>query len=229
VKTAKKAALGALAASVLAFVTPMTSASADQGDTLKGGCGFNTDEQATATNGQFQGVEYVLAFSQEAAGTPSTATVSCWIDVNGVEQPGTRITATGNGAIAGQAQISYSAVDGDAVNQCQQVTFADGSTWTASDGNVGTDCPAATQVTIPPQAVIDAINTVIDAINGVLALPNPILQSTVDPVVCPVLASLGPQSIGGVVTIGSDGDIDVQDPLGVLQVNVYDCPPYRTV
>jgi hypothetical protein len=216
VKTAKKAALGALAASVLAFVTPMTSASADQGDTLKGGCGFNTDEQATATNGQFQGVEYVLAFSQEAAGTPSTATVSCWIDVNGVEQPGTRITATGNGAIAGQAQISYSAVDGDAVNQCQQVTFADGSTWTASDGNVGTDCPAATQVTIPPQAVIDAINTVIDAVNGVLI-------ADVDPTICPVLVSLAGNY--GPVTIAADGDVTVNDPLGLVG-KVYDCPPY---
>lgn len=228
-KTAKKAALGVLAATAMSFVTPLASANADQGDTLKGGCGFDTNQQATVTNGENQGEIYVTALSQEASGTPSTATVACWIDVNGSEQPGTRLTVTANGVIAGEQQISYSSVDGDIVTECQQVTFADGSTWTAADGNVGVDCPAATEVQIPPQAVIDLINTVFDTLNGVFASLNPILESTVDPLVCPVLASLGPQSVGGIVTIGADGDIDVQDPLGVLIVNVYDCPPYRTV
>jgi hypothetical protein len=199
----------------MGLVTPLTSASADQGDTLKGGCGFNTDENAVATNGANQGKIYVAAVSQEAAGTPSTATVSCWIDVNGVEQGGTRLTVTANGVIAGQQDITYSSVTGDSVNECQQVTFADGSTWTAKDGNVGTDCPAATEITLPPQAVIDALNAIFDALNGVLSL--------VDPTICPVLASLA--GTYGPVVIDSTGDTWVNDGLGLIG-KVYDCPPY---
>jgi hypothetical protein len=217
VKTAKKAAFGAFAATVMAMVTPLTSASADQGDTLTGGCGFDTNQQQTATNGANQGVIYVRAISQEASKAPSTATVSCWIDVNGVEQGGTRLTVTGNGAIVGEQQISFASVDGDAINECQQVTFADGSTWTAADGNVGTDCPAATEVTIPPQAVIDLLNT--------------LFTTVIDPTLCPELITLGQLTgggIAGVVTIGPDGDLSIADPLGLGINPIEDCPPYIT-
>jgi len=216
VKTAKKAALGALAATVMAMVTPMTSASADPGDTLKGGCGFNTDQNAVVTNGQNQGVIYVAALSQEASGAPSTATVACWIDVNGVEQPGTRITKTDNGVIADSAQITFSSVDGDQINECQQVTFADGSTWTAADGNVGVDCPAADEFEIPPPIFFDTLDTIFDAVNGVLI-------AVVDPVICPVLKTLA--GTYGPVEINSEGDVIVNDPLGLIG-KVYDCPPY---
>ena len=217
-KTAKKAALGALAATVMAMVTPMTSASADPGDTLKGGCGFDTNQQETVTNGQNQGVIYVAAFSQEASGTPSTATVACWIDVNGVEQPGTRITKTDNGVIADSAQITFSSVDGDQINECQQVTFADGSTWTAADGNVGVDCPAADEFEVPPPVFFDVLNTVIDAVNGVLA------QVDLNPVLCPLLQAIGPQNIGGVIIIEADGSLTITDPLGLIIVT-NDCTP----
>lgn len=134
-----------LVLTVVGLVSPLTAASADQGDTLRGGCGFNTIDNATLTNGQSEGVIYVTASSQEASGVPSTATVSCWIDVNGLEQPGARLSVTGNGAIAGQQQISFTSADGDNIVECQQVTFADGSTWTAPDGNVGVDCPGAVE------------------------------------------------------------------------------------
>jgi hypothetical protein len=225
VKVAKKAALGALAATVMALVTPMTSASADQGDTLKGGCGFNTDENAVATNGANQGTIYVAAVSQEASGGPSTATVSCWIDVNGVEQGGTRLTVTANGVIAGQQSITYSSIPGDSISECQQVTFADGSTWTAADGNVGTDCPAATEVTFPPQAVIDLLNTAIDTINGVLAALDPVFTAA-NTVLCPLLQTLGTATgggVAGVITIDpATGNTSIQDPLGLLVVT-YTC------
>jgi hypothetical protein len=134
----------------------LTSAGADQGDTLRGGCGFDASQDATVTNGQNVGVIYVTATSQEASGVPSTATVNCWMDVNGVEQPGTRITVTGNGAIAGQQQISFTAGDGDTITECQQVSFADGSTWAAADGNVGVDCTSG-NVIQPPQQVRDLV------------------------------------------------------------------------
>jgi hypothetical protein len=215
VKTAKKAALGALAATVMAMVTPMTAASADQGDTLKGGCSFDTNRQATATNGQNQGVIADLSVSQEASGGPSGATVECWINVNGVAAPGTDIVASGNGVQANSAQISYSAGDTDAVALCQKVTFDDGSSWVGPDGT-NPDCPAATSTQIPPQVVIDTLNSVLDTVfttvNGVLALVD------LNPVLCPVLASVGPQNIGGVVIIDANGSLTIQDPVGLIIV-----------
>lgn len=191
-RASRKTSLSVFAATVLAFVTPITSASADQGDTLTGGCGAST------------GYIYVAAYSQEASGTPSTATVSCWIDVNGVEQPGTRLTVTGSGVIAGAAEIVYSSAEDDVVSECQQVTFADGSTWTAKDGNVGTDCMRATSITLTgPQFL--------------------------DPVVCPLYIALYAETGGGVfgiLRIHSDGDLYVAQPLGVGYIRIWNCPPY---
>jgi hypothetical protein len=205
VKTAKKAALGALAATVMAMVTPMTAASADQGDTLKGGCSFDTNRQATATNGQNQGVIADLSVSQEASGGPSGATVECWINVNGVAAPGTDIVASGSGVQANSAQISYSAGDTDAVALCQKVTFDDGSSWVGPDGT-NPDCPAATSTQIPPQVVIDTINSVLA------------LTDALNPILCPIFASLGPQDIGGVITISSDGSLVIADPVGLVVI-----------
>src|SRR3954462_12293728 len=53
--------------------TPLTQASADQGDTLKGGCGFVTVNVPLLFNGVNEGVIFVSALSQEASGTQSTA------------------------------------------------------------------------------------------------------------------------------------------------------------
>jgi hypothetical protein len=135
--------------------------------------------------------------------------------VNGVEQPGTRLTVTGTGPVVGQQQITFAAGDADQVNECQQVSFADGSTWTAADGNVGVDCPAATEITIPPQAVIDLLNT--------------LFITVIDPTICPVLVTLGQLTgggVAGVVTIGPDGDLSIADPLGLGINPIEDCPPY---
>jgi hypothetical protein len=195
----------------MSLAIPLTSASADQGDTLKGGCGFDTN-QNILTAGADQGVIYVTALSQEASGTPSTATVTCWIDVNGYEQPGTRISETGTGLITGVVQISFSSVTGDTVTECQQVVFADGSSWTARDGNVGVDCPASAEITDQP--VIDLLNTGFD---------------TVDGAACPLFVDLYWATGGGVLgvlRIGADGDLYVADPFGTGYTKYWDCPPY---
>lgn len=135
---------GAIAATALMLVAAGTSAAhADAGDQLKGGCGFDTDTQPTLTGDQNVGVIHDASVSLHASGLPSTATVACWIEVNGVEAPGTRINQSGTGLQEGEATISFTASPLDQVQLCQQVTFADGSTWT-QDGNVGIDCPVAT-------------------------------------------------------------------------------------
>jgi hypothetical protein len=220
VKTAKKLALGVLAATVMSFVTPLTPASADQGDTLKGGCGFDTNQNALLTGGSNQGKIYVRAVSQEASGAPSGARVECWIDVDGVEQVGTHLTVHSakvsgidTGVVVGQQDISFESVTGDTIVECQRVTFDDGSTWTAKDGNVGTDCPPGIELTDQPP--IDLFNVVLDLLNGVLR--------QFDPPICGVLRELAGNY--GPVVIDGSGDTWVNDPLGLIG-KVYDCPPY---
>jgi hypothetical protein len=142
-KRTGKTARAAIVATVLTLVAAGTSsARADEGDQLKGGCGFDTNSQPTLTGGQNVGVMYEASVSLHASGLPSTATVSCWIEVNGVEAPGTRTSQSGNGVQEGEATLSFTASGNDQVQLCQQVTFADGSTW-VQDGNVGIDCPIA--------------------------------------------------------------------------------------
>jgi len=144
--------LSVVAAAVISVVSVMSPASADPGDTLNGGCGWTplADVDPTVTQGQTVVAIYESSTSQEASGGPSTATVYCWIEINGVELPSGSLTATGNGAQSGQTETSYSASSTDVVLLCQRVSFDDNSTWTAPDGNVGTDCIASSRAPVPP-------------------------------------------------------------------------------
>ena len=117
----------AVAAAILAVGAPTTSASADPGDHLVGGCYFNTDQNSPVTNDQNVGVIGGLAIALHADGTPSGATVSCWIDVNGTEAPGSRHTFTTPPGVDGPWPLSFSASDRDWVTLCEEVTFDDGS------------------------------------------------------------------------------------------------------
>jgi len=204
--------MGAIVAAVTTLVAPATVAHADQGDTLKGGCSFDTDQQATVTNGQNQGIIDDLSVSQEASGGPSGATVQCWIDVNGVQAPGTRITASGNGVQSNLAQISFTAVDGDTISLCQQVTFDDGSSWVGPNGT-NPDCPAATTLIFPPPVLTDSLNTLgglVGPVDAGLIGGDPYLQRCqiefVEPPVGigppPPGATIEAQAVG--VVIGTD-------------------------
>jgi len=144
-RTTRRAACVAIA--ITALVGPAIAASADQGDTVKGGCGFNATQNAILTNGQNEGLIYDASETQEATGTPSGATVQCWIDVNGIEGPATRISASGFATQSSSKQISYYAGTTDTVTLCQQVTFDDGATWLGPDGT-NPDCRV---VIGPPQ------------------------------------------------------------------------------
>lgn len=156
-RAARGTALSAVAAAVISIVSVVTPASADPGDTLNGGCGSTGLTDVTVTNGQTAVVIYEASTSQEASGGPSTATVSCWIEINGVEGPSGRLTVTGNGAQSGQTATSYYASSTDVVLLCQQVSFEDGSTWTAPDGNVGKDCIAGSRAPVPTLAAYGSI------------------------------------------------------------------------
>jgi len=220
--TARKASWIAVATTVMALLAPVTSAHADYGDTLKGGCGFATVGNATLTSGANTGLIYDVSLSQEQNGLPSGADVQCWIEVNGEIQPGTWLLASGSGVQENHQQISFNAFDGDIVSLCQSVSFWDPSTWTAPDGNVGTDCQAATSLQFPPQAIYDFVNTLVDSMQS-------ISDPVIDPIVCPIFSELYSTTGGGVLgvlLIQPDGDLYLAKPLGVGYDQVYDCPPY---
>jgi hypothetical protein len=215
VKTAKKALLGGVAAAVMVMGLPMTSASADPGDTIHGGCSFNTDANQTATQGQNTGVIEATAISLTSANTPDAgASVHCKIQVNGSDALGTQLDVHANaaGIEQGQQQITFDDQGGTLPSAlCEKDDWGDGDT-------TGWVCQASTEITLPPQVVIDLINTVFDTINGVLALVD------LNPVLCPLLQAVGPQNIGGVIVIDADGSLTISDPLGVIIVT-NDCTP----
>ena len=189
-----------IATTAMSVVAPMTTAGADPGDTVQGGCFFNTDENQTVTGGANVGVIGDASVTRHASGLPSNATVSCWIEVNGVEASGTRITESGTGVQTGVQQIAFAATPEDAIAECQQVTFEDGSTWAGGPFGTNPDCSG------------------LNAQGGLL-----------DPTVCPVFITVGQVTDGrifGVIAIGADGDLSVADPIGPGYTKVYDCPPY---
>jgi hypothetical protein len=210
-KTIKGVIVGAASLAIVGAVSPAASANA-AGDTIHGGCHFDTNEQQNVTNGQNEGVIGDASATTDPAGLPTGATVTCYIRVNGVAQDQTKFSYSGTGVQAGANQIVFTATDTDSVTLCEDVTYADSTT----EPEV---CPAATQQQIPPQQVIDLIN-------GIFA-------STIDPIVCPELKALGQLTgggVAGVITIDpATGDVSVIDPLNLGINPVYDCPPYVVV
>lgn len=201
----KRILLAAVGLTATALV-PSPAFAAFGSDTINGGCSFDTNANATATGGQNVGEISDLSITTDSTGAPTFATVSCWIDVNGVEAPGTRLTASGNGVQAGATTISFSDGGGTLPSAlCQEVVYADGTT--------DYDCGGGPERQIPPQSILDLITAA--------------QVDYVDPVVCPVLRQLVGSYPGG-VTIAPDGDLYLPDPFG-LDINPFwDCPPYAT-
>ena len=221
--TAKKVLLGSVATAVMVMGLPMTSASADPGDAIHGGCSFNTDSNQTATQGQNEGVIDATAILLTSANTPDAgASVHCKIQVNGVDAPGTQLDVSANaaGIVQGQAQISFDDQDGALPSAlCEKDDWSDGDT-------TGWVCQGSITIQIPPQEVIDLLNSVFDILDGVFNTLNQFEIDNVDPVVCPVLKSLA--GTYGPITIAADGDVIIPDPLDLGLNPFWDCPPYVT-
>ena len=191
--TVKQVLVGAAAIGIVATSAPAASAATN---TITGGCFLVAGANRTGTNGQTGG--FIGGISRTTIG----ATVTCWVNVNGIEAPGTRFSYPGsNGVQSGAWQVSYTASDTDSVTECQSVAYDDGST-------SPTICFAVTTIQAPPQAVIDLVNLVTSAVN---------------PVFCPVLASLAGNY--GPVSIASNGSVNVADPLGLGYNPVANCGP----
>jgi len=199
-------ALAALAVSM--SVAP--SAHADGSDVIHGGCDFGTVHNSAT--GEDVGTISDRSVTTDASGAPIGATVTCWIEVDQAEAPGTRFSYSGTGVQAGANPISFVAGDGW-VRVCQAVTYADGST-------EPTSCPDPTVIQIPPQICEGC-----SLIDILLRALDDVLIDDVDPALCPVLAQHSGSYPGG-ITIAPDGDVYVPDPLVLFAGPVYDCPPY---
>lgn len=206
-RTTVTAAWAATAATFLTLVVAAAPVSANAaGDTTHGGCFFYTDENDFLTSDVHDGVIGDLSVTTDPAGLPTGATVTCYLEVSGVEAPGTRFTYSGTGVQAGIHRITFTAPIYGYVDECEQVTYADGTTEPLS-------CPPIDTIQFPPQAILDAL----DGAKLLLA-----------PVVCPVLATLGEATdgrVGGAIRIDPDGDLYVAKPIGPEYYRVYDCPP----
>ncbi|MBV9098885.1 MAG: hypothetical protein JO079_12590 [Frankiaceae bacterium] len=170
--------------------------------TATGGCFYAATNAGLLTSGQYEGVLGDASITQNA-NIPMGGSVTCKIVVNGsVTVAGPVTFGDGTTSVqAGAQQIAFTASPFDAVALCEDVRWADGT-------HSGYVCQASTEVMVPAQVIVDSVG---------------IVGGVVDPIVCPILASLagGYPSVFPVVVIQPDGDVYLPIP-GIV---VYDCPP----
>jgi hypothetical protein len=131
---ATRLTLGVVGIGVAAVVMPAAEA-----HTMTGGCSLSA-QQSPGNPMSYVGTLSVSSTTQEPNGLPAGAAVTCWVSVNDVEAPSTRINVDGqNGSQNGFHQVQFTAVANvDVVSVCKSVYYADGD---SSDG--GTSCVAA--------------------------------------------------------------------------------------
>jgi len=225
--------LSALAAWMLVF---LPAARAGAPNVVYGGCYFHTNSQATVTGDVHTGVigDASVTTSGDSTPRPIGATVTCWIEINGVPAPGTTHSYDDldgiPGVQAGTDPLSFTADETDTVEECQSVTFGDGTTQAAcpaptpsEDTCAGTIGPG---IQFPPQTTQDLLEALLTGIPS--DLNSCVFVPVVDPAVCPVLEQLAGSYPGG-VTVGPDGDLDLPDPLELWTGPLYDCPPYTVL
>src|SRR4051794_35285776 len=100
----KRAFVGVLAVGLATLVTPAAHAASN---TTHGGCFLVAGYLDNLTSGAEVGFLGDVSLTQDSPGAPTGATVTCWIDVNGVEAGGTRFSYTGFGAQAGVNEVRY--------------------------------------------------------------------------------------------------------------------------
>lgn len=200
-----------VAAAVMALVTPIPAASADPGESIHGGCAFVTARHATVTSGRNEGVLAVAAAMLTSGGAPDArAKIACTIQVNGTAVASTGfVPANAAGVVQGEQQVSFDDQDGTLpTSLCEDDVWGDGDT---SDWY----CWSATEIQVPPQAVMDTLGGV--------------EFNVIDPILCPIFSQLSGITGGGVlgaIRVDPDGDLYLAKVLGVGYDKIYDCPPY---
>jgi len=200
----------AVGASVLFAPT----AHAGNPDVFRGDCFYDvTDRPPAPDDDVYTGVigDRSTTMTGDSPPTPIGATVTCWIEINGVVAPGTTHSygdvAGIVGVQAGADPASVTADVGDSWELCHRVDFADATTQS--------ECEAPITIQVPPECGgCSVIGIVLDA-----------WETYLDPVVCSELAQRAGSYPGG-VTIDPTGDVTVPDPLSLGLDPIYDCPPY---
>ncbi len=141
----RAAALVLLTAATAGWTLLLAPAAQATVGTMAGGCYADTVQDTLVTNGNDQGVIGDLSATLDANHEPVFADVSCWIEVDGVERPGTRIETVGTGYQEDFVQIEYEASPTDDVELCQSV-----------DAGTPTCLPKVEQVFIPQPVVAAA-------------------------------------------------------------------------
>jgi hypothetical protein len=217
--------LKVLLAVVLALgglVAAAPAASAAGAGTYHGGCGFDTNSQAALAGPDvYDGVIFVRTLTMDSyvPPLPAAATVTCSLRVDGVEpNPSAHLAVTGSGVEAGIQRTTFTARPEQIVEVCTTIHYLDlaGATDDAF-------CPQATTLQLPPQAVVDTLDTVFGTVNGILGAVT-YLTTRPDPTLCPVLGAHA--GTYGPVTVDGTGDVSGPDPLALGLNPVWDCPPY---
>ena len=150
-----------------------------------GGCGFAAATDMVAGGGQMTGEIDIVAvvYSANPAENPVSATITCYIKVNGATQPGAVCPASGTVVVNRVACVATytSNSSADFVQLCQDVDYS---------GSIPDTSECFEDIT--------------------LENPPPIFWEIVDPIVCAVLRPLaGTSGPGGNVHIDDDGDVYV--------------------
>jgi hypothetical protein len=194
-----------LGAAALGFAGVGAAPAQAAGETTQSGCMFVAlSTVPTEFNGLAVGVMADVSTTTDAARNPIFATVSCKIQVNGVDATPT-FNYSGSGVQVGADVMQFFADDSDVVQICQRVAYGTGTTTSWS-------CRFVTQARVLPQPITDLVGGA--------------LMSTVNPVLCPVLASQSGSYLGGAVVITPTGDVFL--PGSVYYGPFIDCPPYDT-
>ena len=138
-----KTLIASLVAASFTLHAPVARAEHWEGD-----CGFATIRQDTATGQTEEGIAH--GYAVYAGGTVQ---VSCFVIVNGVEAPGSRVTSVPGPRVAAVADlISFDASPTDSVQMCWTIT---------AHGEQKTDCGTNTEAEIPPAELLDTIDDVL--------------------------------------------------------------------
>lgn len=186
-----------LAVAAIAVVAPPSQASH-----TGHACGIAVAGRTVTGGDTWTGVVYgaVVASGENVS-------IRCYLTVDGVVVPGGSTgTMTGTTATLTATTVSYRAPDSQSVEVCTE--------WTAgSEGGTSCDISVNATAPVPPgtEALFDAFW---DLWWGFWSVADPI-----DPMDCPILASLSP-GVPGIVDVMSDGDVVV------LGNWLWDCPPY---
>ena len=210
----KRALSTSLTVLVLGVTCPVGPAAyASNADVIHGGCFDEAVSNPALTGDSYLGAiaDYSMTTTGDTPPAPIGATITCWLEVNGVVAPGTTRTYSDVGGVsgvqAGSDPIAFVANPEDSVSVCTSVGFDDGQTTSF--------CATA----------VDAIGI----IGQLLTQGGPwcgqdVIVACLDQAACPEFVSLSGDY--GPIAIRPDGDIYVADPLGLGLSPVYDCPPY---